>query len=173
MRIVFARSHGVGNGRQRALVRHPEPTGMRSPPIRGRLEDQQRDRRRGSTSLSRQMWAWHDHSLARAFVRGSACELQCVAWREGVVQAYLGSAVKSAHLRRSCWPRRAGRWRASSSSRRRSLRRMTPPAAQNIEAAAKDRFAKGGNSSLRAATLVTSSVAFLCAQGLATGAGGQ
>jgi hypothetical protein len=43
-----------------------------------------------------------------------------------VVQAYLGIAVKSAHLRRSRWPRRAGRWRASSSSRRRSLRSNDP-----------------------------------------------
>ena len=38
---------------------------------------------------------------AQPVVRGSACELQRVAWREGVVQAYLGSAVKSAHRRRS------------------------------------------------------------------------
>jgi hypothetical protein len=31
-----------------------------------------------AASLTRRMWAWRDHSLARVFVRGSACELRRV-----------------------------------------------------------------------------------------------
>jgi hypothetical protein len=99
----------------------------------------------GATPTQPRCWWIHWHTLSSwvvwnlvmcwlsSLVRGSACELQRVAWREGVVQAYLGSAVKSAHRRRSRWPgaQAAGGHHHHPNGDR--CGRMTPPAAQNIE----------------------------------------